>query len=174
MRNRRSLLLVLLIVLCATIIVGSTTAYFTDQVPTDTKVLTSGDLEVSFAWANDLNNTWQEAEAGPVYNQTHWEPNFTAVRYFQVKNTGDMAFQYELNVLPTLVPEDGANLMDVIDVYCGVVDDATPAVNSTNYSTVLQKVGNLSALLKNDHGAAYGIVLPKNVTGTISSVCMDL
>ena len=167
MRNRRSLLLVLLIVLCATIIVGSTTAYFTDQVPTDTKVLTSGDLEVSFAWANDLNNTWQEAEAGPVYNQTHWEPNFTAVRYFQVKNTGDMAFQYELNVLPTLVPEDGANLMDVIDVYCGVVDDATPAVNSTNYSTVLQKVGNLSALLKNDHGAAYGIVLPKNVTGTL-------
>lgn len=169
MRKHRSLVLVLMmIVLCATIIVGSTMAYYTDEVPASENLVTSGDLEVKFEWADKLGEEWQDAaSAGPIFNQTHWEPNFTTVKYIQVSNTGDMPFQYELNVVPTLVPEEGVNLMDVIDVYFGVVDENTPAITAANYADELQKVGNLTALLKNENGAGYGIVLPKDAKGTL-------
>ncbi|MBQ6951487.1 MAG: hypothetical protein IJN44_08340 [Clostridia bacterium] len=169
MRKHRSLVLVLMmIVLCATIIVGSTMAYYTDEVPAGENLVTSGDLEVKFEWADKLGEGWQDAaSAGPIFNQTHWEPNFTTVKYIRVSNTGDMPFQYELNVVPTLVPENGVNLMDVIDVYFGVVDENTPAITAANYADELQKVGNLTALLKNENGAGYGIVLPKDAKGTL-------
>ncbi len=169
MRKHRSLVLVLMmIVLCATIIVGSTMAYYTDEVPASENLVTSGDLEVKFEWADKLGEGWQDAaSAGPIFNQTHWEPNFTTVKYIRVSNPGDMPFQYELNVVPTLVPENGVNLMDVIDVYFGVVDENTPAITAANYADELQKVGNLTALLKNENGAGYGIVLPKDAKGTL-------
>ena len=158
----------MMIVLCATIIVGSTMAYYTDEVPAGENLVTSGDLEVKFEWADKLGEGWQDAaSAGPIFNQTHWEPNFTTVKYIRVSNTGDMPFQYELNVVPTLVPENGVNLMDVIDVYFGVVDENTPAITAANYADELQKVGNLTALLKNENGAGYGIVLPKDAKGTL-------
>ena len=158
----------MMIVLCATIIVGSTMAYYTDEVPAGENLVTSGDLEVKFEWADKLGEGWQDAaSAGPIFNQTHWEPNFTTVKYIRVSNTGDMPFQYELNVVPTLVPENGVNLMDVIDVYVGVVDENTPAITAANYADELQKVGNLTALLKNENGAGYGIVLPKDAKGTL-------
>ncbi len=166
MRKHRSLWLIALVaVLCATIIVGSTYAYYTDEMPTDENMITSGDLEVAFMYL-DENGAWKNAENTTLFAHTAWEPNYAAMRYVKVQNTGDMAFQYELNVVPTLVPEDGVNLMDVIDVYFGVVENPG-SITRANFKTQLTKAGTMTELLTNAHGAGYGLLLPVNGSGTL-------
>ncbi len=170
-RFRSSILLsLLMLVLCASIIVGSTLAYFTDEVSTTGNVIASGTLDASMFWADQLPSetngvTWQDASDVTLFNNEYWEPNATVVKYIRIDNTGKLAFQYELNVLPTLVTEGGANLMDVIDVYFGKVDETTPAITRSNYATLLKPVGVMSDLLTNEHGTAYGILLPEGANG---------
>ncbi len=169
MRKYRSsvLLAILMLVLCGSIIVGSTLAYFTSEDVSGENIIAASTLEAGLDWAYQLpadESGWQDAANGVLFNETSWEPNHTAVRYIRVKNGGSLAFSYELNVLPTMVVEGGAELMDVIDVYFGMVDAQTPAITRSNFDTVLTRIGTLTDLIHNEHGAGHGILLPEGVS----------
>ena len=168
MRKHRSsfLLSLLMVVLCGSIIIGSTLAYFTSEQTTDENIIAASTLKAGLDWAYQLPGSedgWQNAANGVLFNETSWEPNYSAARYIRVKNGGSLAFSYELNVLPTMVVEGGPELMDVIDVYYGVVDADTPAITRSNFAQQLTRMGTMTELLSNEHGAGYGILLPKGV-----------
>ena len=106
------------ILLCLSMLAGSTFAWFTDEVKSGNNVIMAGNLDIEMYWSKTLgNNNWINAEdenAEPVFNYDKWEPGYAEIRYIKIKNAGNLAFKYQLSIIP-----DGevSALADVLDVY---------------------------------------------------------
>jgi hypothetical protein len=78
----------------------------------------AGNLDIEMYWSKTLgNDNWINAEdenAEPVFNYDKWEPGYAEIRYIKIKNAGNLAFKYQLSIIP-----DGevSALADVLDVY---------------------------------------------------------
>lgn len=155
--KRAFVMSVLSLVLCVSMFVGTTFAWFTDSVTSSNNIIKSGSLDVEMFWSND-NASWTDASAGAIFDYKYWEPGYTEVKYIKIKNVGDLAFKFQLNIIPTIAEAGEFKLADVIDVYMfgeneivdrAAIDDATP-------------VGTLADLMADADGAAYGTLLPNN------------
>ena len=155
--TKRALVMsVLSLVLCVSMFIGTTFAWFTDEVVSSNNIIKSGSLDVEMFWSDD-NATWTDASAGAIFNYQYWEPGYTEVKYIKIQNVGDLAFKFQLNIIPTVKPAAGdVNLADVIDVY---MFDANAAVDRAAIDTATP-VGTLSELMADADGAAYGTLLP--------------
>ena len=167
--TRRALLSSLLsLLLCCSMLLGTTFAWFTDTVTSTGNIIKSGTLAVEMKWANDLSKKdtekWKDASEGAIFDYKFWEPGYTEVKFVNIKNAGDLAFKYQLNIVPSVQPEAGKpNLADVIDAYLVPVDDVdnftfdradADALISGTTGTAL------SALIAEPDGAAHGVMLP--------------
>lgn len=158
--TKRSLLMSgLALLLCISLLVGSTFAWFTDSVVSGGNIIKSGTLEVSMMWAygkeNPETTTWKNAEDGAIFNYDKWEPGYTEARHIAVKNEGTLALKYQL----TIVPEDEVSeLADVIDVY--YIPVATQIADRADLSAYTP-VGTLRDLIDNKIGAIS--VMPNGV-----------
>ena len=163
---KRSLMVsVISLILCVSMLLGTTFAWFTDSVTSAGNIIQSGNLDINMYWSED-NVVWNDAEganAAPVFNYNNWEPGYTEVRYVKVTNEGSLSFQYQMNISP-----NGAvsNLAEVIDVYYDVVtangDFVAPTTADRTGSLV--KVGTLADLLNNTGAIAGGVLLPEGQT----------
>ena len=153
--TKRALVMsVLSLVLCVSMFVGTTFAWFTDEVVSSNNIIKSGSLDVEMFWS-DNNTDWTDASTGAIFDYKFWEPGYTEVKYIKIKNVGDLALRYQMNIIPDVLPAAGAaNLADVIDVYVlganatrADVDAATP-------------VATLAQLMAKADGAASGTLLP--------------
>ena len=112
------------ILLCLSMLAGSTFAWFTDEVKSGNNVIMAGNLDIEMYWSKNLENgTWinaEDANSEPVFNYDKWEPGYAEIRYIKIKNAGNLAFKYALSIIP-----DGevSKLADVLDVY--YVENAT-------------------------------------------------
>lgn len=103
MKNtKRALLLsALSLLLCVSMLVGSTFAWFTDSVTSGSNIIKSGTLEVALLDANgaSLENEmieWITAD-GRAQDAILWEPGCTySTETFTVKNEGNLALKYKL------------------------------------------------------------------------------
>ena len=163
---------VLSLVLCVSMLLGTTFAWFTDEVTSTGNIIKSGALDVEMLWNNDNGTEWTDASKGAIFNYQYWEPGYTDVKYLKVQNKGDLAFRYQFRILPDLVDADSLMLSRVIDVYCGIVADGegkdyaltSPARGSMGS---LQKMGTLYEMLTNPNGADGGILLPVEGGGNV-------
>ena len=155
--TKRALVMsVLSLVLCVSMFVGTTFAWFTDEVVSSNNIIKSGSLDVEMFWSND-NTNWTDASTGAIFNYQYWEPGYTEVKYIKIQNVGDLAFKFQLNIIPTVKPAAGeVNLADVIDVY---MFDATATVDRAAIEAA-NPVGTLASLMADADGAAYGTLLP--------------
>lgn len=104
--TKRALLLsALSLLLCVSMLVGSTFAWFTDSVTSKNNIIKSGNLEVELyytydpAVANDAASTaWEKVDSTTdIYGKDNlWEPGFTKVAYFKVVNKGNLNLKYQL------------------------------------------------------------------------------
>ena len=157
----------LAILLCVSMLVGSTFAWFTDSVTSTGNIIKSGDLDVEMFWADGKEDpasaTWQNAAEGAIFNYELWEPGYTVVRHIKIDNVGSLAFKYQLNILAN---GEVSKLADVIDVY--FVD---PAVQVANRAALADqfKVGTLSDILAGMPTNASGKLLAgKSTTVTLA------
>ena len=159
MENKRTKLIsVLLIVLCLSLCVGATYAYFTDSVKSSNNIIKTGKLDVTMEWANGTNDpiaegtVWTDASKGAIFNHDLWEPGYTEVRHIRIKNVGNLAFKYKLVIVAN---GEVTELADVIDVYyfdpAVQVADRTALANTTPLS-------NLTAALVGMDQTANGIL----------------
>lgn len=138
--TRNALLMsVLSMLLCVTMLVGTTYAWFTDTASTGINTITAGnlDIEVLYAYPSDVvdgeipDNAWKVVDAQtPVFNQNAlWEPGYTEIVYFKYVNKGTLSLQFQM--LVDIVRESqGLNvagelfsLSDYIEAYvCGAAD----------------------------------------------------
>jgi len=157
--TKRALLLsVLSLLLCISMLVGSTFAWFTDSVVSANNIIKSGNLDVEMMWANGKEDpatvTWKDASKGPIFNYTLWEPGYTEVRHVKISNEGTLALKYQLSIAAN---GEVTELAKVIDVY--YID---PAVQIPNRAALanMQPMATLDGALANLKQTAYGELLP--------------
>ena len=108
---RRSLLMsAISLLLCVSMLVGTTFAWFTDSVASANNIIKSGNLDIKLEYAvfNDDGtfNKWEDvAGMSDILTNTLWEPGVTEVAYLKVTNAGSLALKYQLGI--NIVHEDG-------------------------------------------------------------------
>ncbi len=117
--TKRALLLsALSLLMCVSMLIGSTYAWFTDEVTSANNVIKSGTLEIGFEWANGkeapASANWTDASTGPIFKNDLWEPGYTEARHVKITNKGTLALNWNLAIAAN---GEVSALGDVIDVY---------------------------------------------------------
>ena len=146
------------LLLCVSMLVGTTFAWFTDEVTSAGNIIKSGTLDVELYWADGTKAVptdaagWTDASKGAIFNYTLWEPGYTEVRHIKIANEGTLALKYQLMIRAN---GEVSELADVIDVYftdpAEQIADRTALVSAT-------PVGTLSEVLA---------TMPKSTSGTL-------
>lgn len=88
------------LLLCVSMFVGTTFAWFTDNVSSTNNIIKAGNLDVELYYQNDTVKAWKEVDSTTnVFKEnTLWEPGHTEVVYLKVKNAGTLALKYQLAI----------------------------------------------------------------------------
>ena len=125
--NKKTLLTsALSLLLCCTMLIGTTWAWFTDSVTSAGNKIQSGTLKVDLLVKGGntgvgLDDDYESVKTGtlanqPIFDYELWEPGYTLVTYAKVVNEGSLALKYTLK----FVSESdiaAAKLAEAIDVY---------------------------------------------------------
>ena len=150
----------LIMVMCFTMLAGSTYAWFTDSVTSANNIIKSGTLDVSLKWADGTLDpaatatTWNDASTGAIFDYDKWEPGYTEVRHIAIKNEGTLALKYTVQIVPT---DEVSALADVIDVY--YFDPAQQLDERTDLAGI-EPMGTLTAALSGMSTTAAGQLAP--------------
>ena len=161
--TKRALLMsALSILLCVSMLIGTTYAWFTDSVTSSGNIIKSGTLDVTMEWkdatATGKQKTYKDASEGAIFNYDKWEPGYVEAKNVKITNAGTLALKYKLNILPTGTVSELAN---VIDVYF-----AEGEYTLTNRAmTELKKIGTLSEVLAG---------MPANMSGDLEATKSDI
>lgn len=98
-QTRRALFMsALSLLLCVSMLVGTTFAWFTDSVTSGRNTIQSGNLDVVLEyWDGD---SYEEVTSTTkLFNDAAlWEPGYTEVAYLKVSNAGSLALKYQMAV----------------------------------------------------------------------------
>ena len=104
--TKRALLTsVLALVLSLAMLAGTTFAWFTDTASTGVNRIVSGNLDVGLQYwgvGEDGKKTWLTAEnSEDLFDENAlWEPGYTQIVYLKVKNGGNLALTYAMQITP--------------------------------------------------------------------------
>ena len=106
--TRRALVLSLLsLLLCCSMLVGTTFAWFTDSVTSGNNQIVAGNLDIELEYSKDMTEgSWKPVNgATELFSDTLWEPGHTQVVYLRLKNVGTLALKYEfaMNYTDTVI-----------------------------------------------------------------------
>lgn len=99
--SRRALLMsVLSLLLCVSMLIGTTYAWFTDSVTSATNVIEAGNLDVELYYQVEGQDEWTKVTSSTNIFQENalWEPGHTEVVRLKVVNEGTLALKYQLGV----------------------------------------------------------------------------
>ncbi len=102
--TKRALLAsVLSLILCFSMLIGSTFAWFTDSVSSDKNTIVAGNLDIELKYSKVVNGVrtgWElvEGEDEIFDPNALWEPGRVEVVYLEVSNLGTLALKYRLEV----------------------------------------------------------------------------
>ena len=123
--TKRALLMSgLALLMCVSMLIGSTFAWFTDSVTSAGNKIQSGTLKLDLELYDTESKTWnsiKESKA-PIFDYDLWEPGYTEVQLLKVENEGNLALKW---MAKFVCMEKLTDLAKVIDVYVrpyGVVD----------------------------------------------------
>ena len=97
--TKRALLTsVLALLMCVTMLVGATFAWFTDTASTGVNKIQAGNLDIEVEYTLD-GETWNDLdEATDIFQKGLWEPGHTEVVALKFKNNGNLALKYSINM----------------------------------------------------------------------------
>ena len=114
--TKRALLLsALSLLMCVSMLIGSTFAWFTDSVTSAGNKIQSGTLKLDLELL-DKEDGWasiKESQA-PIFDYDLWEPGYTDVKVLKVENEGTLALKWYAKFVSA---NDLSILADVIDVF---------------------------------------------------------
>ena len=152
--TKHALLLSLLaLVMCISMLIGSTYAWFTDSVTSANNKIQSGTLKLDLELL-DKEDGWasiKESKA-PIFDYDLWEPGYTDVKVLKVENEGSLALKWYAKFISA---DDLSILADVIDVYvCPSATELTyPADRNLDGYT---KVGTVRDFVNTIDTTTYG------------------
>ncbi len=93
------------LIVCISMLIGTTFAWFTDNVSSSNNIIKSGNLDVELEYSVFENGAWTTyqpvTDTTKVFNYDNWEPGYTSVAKFRISNNGSLALKYELNAVVT-------------------------------------------------------------------------
>lgn len=106
----------LALLMCISMLIGSTFAWFTDSVTSAGNKIQSGNLKVDLELLDKQSGEWYSIKENrdPIFNYDKWEPGYTDVKILKVKNEGNLALKWYAKFVSTAKL---SALGDVIDVY---------------------------------------------------------
>lgn len=102
-KTRRSLLVSgLLLMLCVSMLVGSTFAWFSDGIASKNNLIQTGNLDVALYYAATTEDVeadnWEiVTDTTDIFGYNLWEPGYVRTAYFKVVNNGSLALKYQLS-----------------------------------------------------------------------------
>ncbi len=148
----------LALLMCVSMLVGSTFAWFTDSVTSAGNIIKSGTLDVEMYWANGTeapeSANWIDASQGAIFNNDKWEPGYTEVRHIKIENKGSLALKYQIAIAAN---GEVSDLADVIDVY---YLDPAAQVSERSDLTADMRLGTLTEVLDAISTTASGNLEP--------------
>ena len=96
--TKRALLMsALSLLLCLSMLVGTTFAWFTDSVSSGKNRITAGNLDVELDYYTGTE--WKSVQdTTDLFSDELWEPGHTEVVYLKITNAGSLAMKYQLGV----------------------------------------------------------------------------
>ena len=152
--SKKALLLsVLSMVICVSMLIGSTFAWFTDSATASVNKIQSGNLEIELEMSKDGGNTWETVNdnsrldflvngALPAGDTTIlWEPGCTfELPLLRVRNSGNLALKYQAVISGATNGnedgKDGLKLLEVVKFTASVDGAEGTAVNVKDGSAV--------------------------------------
>ena len=133
-KTKKSLLMsALSLLLCFSMLIGSTYAWFTDSVVSGSNKIVAGNLDIELEYYNGTE--WKTVNgATNLFDETLWEPGHTDVVYLRLRNIGSLALKYELAI--NIVSETpginmaGEEFLLSDYIYMGVVEGQNPSFAS--------------------------------------------
>ena len=161
--TKRALLMSMLsLLLCVSMLIGTTYAWFTDSVTSANNIIKSGNLDIVLEYYDTESKTWKDVkDASDILSGDLWEPGYVDVAYLRLKNAGSLALKYQLAV-NILSEKSGVNaageeflLSDYIEF--GLVDGV-----DTPFATRADAMKEVTASKKISEGFFKGeTLLPK-------------
>ena len=156
MENKRSkvLISILLIVLCLSVCVGLTYAYFTDSAKSSGNKIQAGNLKLDLKLYDKVDG-WQSIKnsEAPIFNYDKWEPGYVDAKLLKIENLGDLAMQWEAKLVSTEAVSAFANAIEVY-VQKSNTEIAYPADRAA--ALAWTKVGTLDQFINTAEKLANG------------------
>ena len=91
---------ILALLLCISMLVGTTFAWFTDEVISGKNTIAAGNLDIVLEYWDKTQEKYVEvtSETKLFDDAALWEPGHTEVAYLKVSNAGNLALKYQLGV----------------------------------------------------------------------------
>lgn len=120
--KQRLICAVLVFVMAVTSLIGTTFAWFTDEVTSAGNKIQSGTLKIDLL--HKVGDGWTSMKDDPdhkIFDYDKWEPGYTRVETLKIANLGSLALKYRLSISvadgTAILGNNGENLANVIDVY---------------------------------------------------------
>ncbi len=131
-RSTKSALIssVIALLLCFTMLLGSTFAWFTDSVTSANNIIKSGNLDIELYHTDDIDTHEKVGSNTVLFDDIAlWEPGAVVYETFEVVNEGSLALKYQLsvNVTNANANANGNTLADVLKV--GVIKGGATATD---------------------------------------------
>jgi predicted ribosomally synthesized peptide with SipW-like signal peptide len=153
--TKRALLMSgLALLMCISMLVGSTFAWFTDSVTSGNNIIMSGTLDVVLEYKNAWSDEWAPVDSNTkIFKEgALYEPGYTEIVYLRVTNAGSLALKYMLSFnianeeSSINVYGDEFKLSDYLQVGSYVMDEWNGEANYANILMPLMFGSRESAL----------------------------
>ena len=134
----------LALLMCVTMLVGATFAWFTDTASTGVNKIQAGNLKMEVTYKNTADGNFEKVnKETPVFNNNAlWEPGHVEYVVLKVRNAGSLALKYKLGI--NIASETGSTSVD------------GNAFNLSDYIRFAVLDGDQSSLGRDDLVAAAG------------------
>ncbi len=163
--KQRLIASVLVLVMLFSSLLGTTFAWFTDQVTSEGNTIQAGSLKVDLL--HKIGEKWISVKENPehkIFDYEKWEPGYTRVETLKASNLGTLALQYKLSLTVEAGTEtlgaNGESLADVIEVYVSYGDNAETSYEAITKSTAWTYKGTLKDVMTNPANFIGGQLLP--------------
>ena len=162
-KTKKSLLMsAISLLLCISMLIGSTFAWFTDSVTSAGNKIQSGTLKVDLELLDKETGEWHSLKKSqaPIFNYDKWEPGYIDTKVLKVENEGNLALKWVAKFYSEYQP---SILADVIDVYVRPSDSEIGYPTDRNLEGYTC-VGNLRTFINSIEETTWGTLEAKGAS----------
>ena len=167
--TKRALVLSLLsLLLCCSMLVGTTFAWFTDSVTSGNNTIVAGNLDIELYNDVKINDSKKVGSNTALFEEvTKWEPGVVAYENLTIANVGTLALDYILSINFTngnVVTDNGLGLADVLQIalveggVSGTREEVMAAGTAAGW-TAMKSFNTEGTLLPTDEPDVFGLVI---------------